>query len=90
MVSPGLELISPAKDVFPWFHLIQWSAEDAKNNRIFRYDLAGAQQKALALSKDVDAFLRLCPTTLPKARSGRLAASAWLVLIKDGQWWVSW
>eukprot|EP00438_Fugacium_kawagutii_P021202 Skav201599 [mRNA] locus=scaffold152:765980:768765:+ [translate_table: standard] len=62
-------------DVFPWFHLIQWSAEDAKNNRIFRYDLAGAQQKALALSRDVDSFMRMCPTSLPKAGLGNLSAS---------------
>lgn len=75
-----------SKDVFPWFHLIQWSAEDAKNNRIFRYDLAGAQQKALALTRDVDSFLRLCPTTLPKA--WRLAVLVSELLIKAGQWWV--
>eukprot|EP00435_Cladocopium_sp_Y103_P022469 s2279_g5.t1 len=53
-------------DVFPWFHLIQWSAEDAKNNCIFRYDLSGAQEKAKALTKDVDSFLRLCPSGLPQ------------------------
>ncbi|CAK9025792.1 unnamed protein product [Durusdinium trenchii] len=52
-------------DVFPWFHLIQWSAEDASNNRIFHYDLAGAQEAARALTRDTDSFLRLCPSSLP-------------------------
>ena len=58
-------------DVFPWFHLIQWSAEDASNNRIFHYDLAGAQEAARALTRDTDSFLRLCPSSLPP-NSGQL------------------
>ena len=52
-------------DVFPWFHLIQWSAEDASNNCIFHYDLPKAQEAARQLTRDVDAFLRLCPSKLP-------------------------
>eukprot|EP00434_Breviolum_minutum_P035784 symbB.v1.2.031687.t1/scaffold3706.1/size51673/1 len=52
-------------DVFPWFHLIQWSAEDAENNCIFRYDLLGAQEAAMRLTTDVETFLRLCPDALP-------------------------
>ncbi|CAJ1442608.1 unnamed protein product, partial [Effrenium voratum] len=54
-------------DVFPWFHLIQWSAEDATNNRVFRYDLKGAQSAAKALTTDVETFLRKCPEELPKS-----------------------
>ena len=61
-----LLVMFPPEDVFPWFHLIQWSAEEAKNNQVFRYDLAGAQQKAMELTKDVDSFRRLCPSGLPK------------------------
>ena len=53
-------------DVFPWFHLIQWSAESATANRVFRYDIGGAQEAAQALTQDAETFLRLCREELPE------------------------
>eukprot|EP00931_Biecheleriopsis_adriatica_P069686 TRINITY_DN43488_c0_g1_i1.p1 TRINITY_DN43488_c0_g1~~TRINITY_DN43488_c0_g1_i1.p1 ORF type:complete len:567 (+),score=102.08 TRINITY_DN43488_c0_g1_i1:62-1702(+) len=53
-------------DVFPWFHLVQWCAEDAAANRIFRWDLKAVQAAATALTEDIDAFLSKCPHRLPK------------------------
>ncbi|CAK0800720.1 unnamed protein product, partial [Prorocentrum cordatum] len=39
-------------DVFPWFHLVQWSAEDAKANCVFSWDLARIQESVAALTQD--------------------------------------
>mmetsp|Transcript_40796 Transcript_40796/g.82255 ORF Transcript_40796/g.82255 Transcript_40796/m.82255 type:complete len:160 (-) Transcript_40796:245-724(-) len=52
-------------DIFPWFHLVQWCAEDAKANRVFRWDLAGIQEAVATLSQDADTFLARCPEKLP-------------------------
>nr|ABI14286.1 BSD domain-containing protein [Pfiesteria piscicida] len=52
-------------DTFPWFHIIQWSTEDAKSNSIFRWDLASIQSAADSLTQDADSFLAHCPEELP-------------------------
>eukprot|EP00416_Gambierdiscus_australes_P004120 CAMPEP_0171144052 /NCGR_PEP_ID=MMETSP0766_2-20121228/145281_1 /TAXON_ID=439317 /ORGANISM="Gambierdiscus australes, Strain CAWD 149" /LENGTH=148 /DNA_ID=CAMNT_0011607895 /DNA_START=9 /DNA_END=451 /DNA_ORIENTATION=+ len=52
-------------DVFPWFHLVQWCAEDARANCVFRWDLAGVQDAVAALSQDADVFRARCPDELP-------------------------
>eukprot|EP00413_Alexandrium_margalefii_P038127 CAMPEP_0204595274 /NCGR_PEP_ID=MMETSP0661-20131031/52576_1 /ASSEMBLY_ACC=CAM_ASM_000606 /TAXON_ID=109239 /ORGANISM="Alexandrium margalefi, Strain AMGDE01CS-322" /LENGTH=156 /DNA_ID=CAMNT_0051605777 /DNA_START=18 /DNA_END=488 /DNA_ORIENTATION=- len=52
-------------DIFPWFHLVQWCAEDAKANRVFRWDLAGIQEAVAGLTQDVQAFHAKCSTELP-------------------------
>ena len=46
--------------------MIQWSAESATSNRVFRYDIAGAQQAARALTRDAGTFLQVCPNELPQ------------------------
>mmetsp|Transcript_96296 Transcript_96296/g.281294 ORF Transcript_96296/g.281294 Transcript_96296/m.281294 type:complete len:157 (-) Transcript_96296:80-550(-) len=51
-------------DIFPWFHLVQWCAEDAQANCVFRWDLAGIQEAVATLSEDVDAFRARCPEVL--------------------------
>ena len=48
----------------PYVYVVK-RQEGARNNRIFHYDLQGAQDSARALSVDVESFKRLCKAPLP-------------------------
>merc|ERR550539_934089 len=52
-------------NIFPWFHLVQWCAEDAKANCVFRWDLVGVQDAVAGLAQDAEAFGVRCPDELP-------------------------
>eukprot|EP00405_Crypthecodinium_cohnii_P024748 CAMPEP_0206496682 /NCGR_PEP_ID=MMETSP0324_2-20121206/49606_1 /ASSEMBLY_ACC=CAM_ASM_000836 /TAXON_ID=2866 /ORGANISM="Crypthecodinium cohnii, Strain Seligo" /LENGTH=152 /DNA_ID=CAMNT_0053981849 /DNA_START=38 /DNA_END=493 /DNA_ORIENTATION=- len=52
-------------DVFPWFHIIQWSTEDAQSNSVFRWDLSRIQSAADKLTLDKESYLLHCPEPLP-------------------------
>mmetsp|Transcript_177826 Transcript_177826/g.570290 ORF Transcript_177826/g.570290 Transcript_177826/m.570290 type:complete len:153 (-) Transcript_177826:123-581(-) len=52
-------------DIFPWFQIIQWSAEDAQSNAVFRWDLPSIQSAADRLTQDHESFLVQCPEDLP-------------------------
>eukprot|EP00929_Paragymnodinium_shiwhaense_P048788 TRINITY_DN24626_c0_g1_i6.p1 TRINITY_DN24626_c0_g1~~TRINITY_DN24626_c0_g1_i6.p1 ORF type:complete len:281 (-),score=58.49 TRINITY_DN24626_c0_g1_i6:325-1167(-) len=55
-------------DVFPWFHMIQWCAEDADTG-VFKWDLEGIQAAVKTLTTDADAFLAACPKELENSSS---------------------
>jgi len=52
-------------DVFPWFHIIQWCAEDAPANCVFRWDLATIQESVGALVMDAETFIATCTEQMP-------------------------
>eukprot|EP00933_Yihiella_yeosuensis_P082709 TRINITY_DN96690_c0_g1_i1.p1 TRINITY_DN96690_c0_g1~~TRINITY_DN96690_c0_g1_i1.p1 ORF type:complete len:166 (+),score=27.33 TRINITY_DN96690_c0_g1_i1:89-586(+) len=52
-------------DIFPWFHLVQWCAEDAEANCVFRWDLPSIQEAVYELTKDPETFLSRCKEPLP-------------------------
>mmetsp|Transcript_42376 Transcript_42376/g.76054 ORF Transcript_42376/g.76054 Transcript_42376/m.76054 type:complete len:159 (-) Transcript_42376:48-524(-) len=68
----------PKDDVFPWFHLVNWCAENAPSKATFRIleftsssswarcDLPSLQLEVSALTKDVETFTKRCPSELPE------------------------
>mmetsp|Transcript_41296 Transcript_41296/g.113884 ORF Transcript_41296/g.113884 Transcript_41296/m.113884 type:complete len:157 (-) Transcript_41296:38-508(-) len=51
-------------EVYPWFHLVQWCAEDA-NQGVFTWDIDAIKTSVGSLATNVDTFLESCPTELP-------------------------
>mmetsp|Transcript_69723 Transcript_69723/g.167379 ORF Transcript_69723/g.167379 Transcript_69723/m.167379 type:complete len:200 (+) Transcript_69723:63-662(+) len=51
-------------DHFPFFQLVQWSAEDCASNVIFTWDLVKVQELIGSLTQDVEAFRRICQQSL--------------------------
>eukprot|EP00927_Polykrikos_kofoidii_P085318 TRINITY_DN9255_c0_g2_i1.p1 TRINITY_DN9255_c0_g2~~TRINITY_DN9255_c0_g2_i1.p1 ORF type:complete len:151 (-),score=39.97 TRINITY_DN9255_c0_g2_i1:168-620(-) len=66
----GAELLDESEsvqdDVFPWFHVVQWCAEDAGQG-VFKWDLERIQKEVALLTTDEDAFLTACPEELPRS-----------------------
>ncbi|CAD7959102.1 unnamed protein product [Amoebophrya sp. A25] len=52
----GLVEADEQDDVYPWFHLIQWAAENSAPGTVFRWDLERSYYIVRSCVKDVSAF----------------------------------
>eukprot|EP00400_MALV-I_sp_L67-5_P000716 gene716-63_t len=48
-------------EIFPWFHIIQWCAEERGANTVWRYDLDRIKARVCRLTSNEETFNRGCP-----------------------------
>ncbi|KAF7458915.1 BSD domain-containing protein [Cryptosporidium felis] len=48
-------------NVFPWFHIVQWSSEELPTNTVLKWNYKSIKEKVKSLTLDKQTFLTNCP-----------------------------
>ncbi|WRK32521.1 BSD domain containing protein, partial [Cryptosporidium parvum] len=50
-------------NVFPWFHIVQWSSEELPTNTVLKWNYKSIKEKVQSLTLNKQVFLTNCPVS---------------------------
>ncbi|KAK6587812.1 hypothetical protein RS030_81215 [Cryptosporidium xiaoi] len=51
-------------NVFPWFHIVQWSSEELPTNTVLKWNYKNIKEKVQGLTLNKHVFLSNCPVSI--------------------------